>query len=136
VAIKFVKNLIVLVQKRLQLKLLLCKNYSAPELGLMVATKIVRIRNTDFCTLYCICQIVHGRSGDIITCATRMLQFSSEMQQTWHTYYPRPQEQLLLKVNFKRAKELTLSFIRFLTQGEVCVQLHPINTIIQQDTLW
>jgi hypothetical protein len=32
------------------------------------------------------------RSGDIITCATRILQFSSEMQQTWHTYYPRPQE--------------------------------------------
>jgi hypothetical protein len=40
------------------------------------------------------------RSGDIITCATRMLQFSSEMQQTWHTYYPRPQEQLLLKMFF------------------------------------
>jgi hypothetical protein len=26
---------------------------------------------------------------------TRMLQFSPEMQQTWQTYYPRPQEQLL-----------------------------------------
>jgi hypothetical protein len=42
----------------------------------------------------------YQRSGDIITCATRMLQFSSEMQQTWHTYYPRPQEQLLLKMFF------------------------------------
>jgi hypothetical protein len=31
------------------------------------------------------------RSGDITACATRMLQFSSEMQKTWHTYYPRPQ---------------------------------------------
>jgi hypothetical protein len=57
------------------------------------------------------------RSGDIITCATRMLQFSSEMQQTFHIYYPRPQEQLLLKelslkVNclkeLKRAKLLIL----------------------------
>jgi hypothetical protein len=37
------------------------------------------------------------RSGDIITCATRMLQFWSEMQQTWQIYYPRPQEQLRLR---------------------------------------
>jgi hypothetical protein len=44
------------------------------------------------------------RSGDIITCATRMLQFSSEMQQTWHTYYPRPQEQLLLKMFFYKLR--------------------------------
>jgi hypothetical protein len=27
------------------------------------------------------------RSGDIIAYATRMLQFSSEMQQTWHIYW-------------------------------------------------
>jgi hypothetical protein len=44
------------------------------------------------------------RSGAIIACATRMLQFSSEMQQTWHTYYPRPQEQLLLKMFFYKLR--------------------------------
>jgi hypothetical protein len=31
------------------------------------------------------------RSGDIIAYATRMLQFSSEMQQTWHNYRSRAQ---------------------------------------------
>jgi hypothetical protein len=50
------------------------------------------------------------RSGDIIACATRMLQFSSNIQQTWHTYYPRPQEQLLLKMFFWTA------FFDFLTK--------------------
>jgi hypothetical protein len=30
-------------------------------------------------------------SGDIIACAIGMLQFSSEMQQTWHIYRPRDQ---------------------------------------------
>jgi hypothetical protein len=34
------------------------------------------------------------RSGDIIARPTRMLQFWSEMQQTWHIHYPRHQEQL------------------------------------------
>jgi hypothetical protein len=34
------------------------------------------------------------RSGDIIARPTRMLQFWSEMQQTWHIHYPMPQEQL------------------------------------------
>jgi hypothetical protein len=43
---------------------------------------------------------IFQRSGDIIACATRMKQFSSEMQQTWHIHYPRPQEQLLLQKFF------------------------------------
>jgi hypothetical protein len=47
------------------------------------------------------------RSGDIITCATRMFQFSSEMQQTWHTYYPRPQRQLWLKMFFYKFRSWT-----------------------------
>jgi hypothetical protein len=47
-----------------------------------------------------ICRKPIQRSGDIIACATRMLQFSSEMQQTWHTYYPMPLEQRLLKMFF------------------------------------
>jgi hypothetical protein len=49
-------------------------------------------------------QVRQQRSGDIITCTTRMLQFSSEIQQTWHTYYPRPQEQLLLKMFFYKLR--------------------------------
>jgi hypothetical protein len=50
------------------------------------------------------------RSGDIITYATRMLQFSSEMQQTWHTYYPRPQEQLLLQMFFYKCRPWTAHY--------------------------
>jgi hypothetical protein len=61
------------------------------------------------------CSIEHKptncqRSGDIITCATRMLQFSSEMQQTWHTYYPRPQEQLLLMMFFYKFRPRTAQY--------------------------
>jgi hypothetical protein len=42
---------------------------------------------THSCTGMCyILFLLLERSGDIIACATHMLQFSSEMQQTWHTY--------------------------------------------------
>jgi hypothetical protein len=47
------------------------------------------------------------RSGDIIAWATRMLQFSTEMQQIWHTYYPRHQEELLLKMFFYKFRPWT-----------------------------
>jgi hypothetical protein len=60
-------------------------------------------------------QYIWRRSGeqrkrDICGRTTSIWQFSSEMQQTWHIYYSRPQEQLLLQRFFYKFRSWTVHF--------------------------
>jgi hypothetical protein len=50
------------------------------------------------------------RRRDICGRTTSIWQFSSEMQQTWHIYYPRPREQLLLQRFFYKFRPWTAPF--------------------------
>jgi hypothetical protein len=56
------------------------------------------------------CSDMIQRRQDICGRTTSIRQFSSEMQQTWHKYFPRSQEQLLLQSFFYRFQLWTAHF--------------------------
>jgi hypothetical protein len=65
---------------------------------LLIILKYESLQNTTKIFVRCEINIqlisFRERSGDIIARPTRMLQFWSELQQTWHIHNPMPQEQL------------------------------------------